>query len=44
MNKRKLFKLVFKIKKTQIEESGAVDRLKMAYILKIKKRFFKTSS
>jgi len=41
MNKMKLFKLVFKIRKAKIEESGAVDRLKMAYILKIKKGFLK---
>jgi len=32
MNKMKNFNPVFKIKKAKTEKSGAVDRLKMAYI------------
>jgi len=32
MNKMKIFNLVYNIKKAKTEKSGAVDRLKMAYI------------
>jgi len=42
MNKMKIFNLVYKIKKAKNEELGAVDRLKMAYILI--KNVFKTST
>jgi len=38
MNKIKIFNLVYKIKNAKTEKSGAVDRLKMAYI-DIKKGF-----
>ena len=34
MNKMNFFNLVCKIKKANTEKSGAVDRLKMAYIFK----------
>jgi len=40
MNRIKEINLVYKIKKAKIEESGAVDRLRMEYIFYIKK-FFK---
>jgi len=32
MNKMKVFNFVYEIKRSETEKSGAVDRLKMAYI------------
>jgi len=34
-----MFNLVYKIKKAKTEKSGAVDRLKLAYIFKYEKVF-----
>jgi len=42
MNTMNIFNLVYKIKKAKTEKSGAVDRVKMAYIYI--KKVFKTST
>ena len=42
MNKLKIFNLVYKIKKVNIEDRGSVDHLKLASILI--KKVFKTST